>query len=417
VQSTANYPVSQFPTGEPTSALTFGDLILAAAIKARMAYYGADGQSVPSIPIDPHDLALLSDVVNKGVRMLISDGPGPNGWRWLNQVSQVDLYPEIDYNPGTTYLSMVYDTVNVVTTCTLITGVTGTVMPHFTQSMELQNMWIGGYPTPGTPGYDVPAGTAGPGPYGTAFAVAAYLAPNAMVLYGDATQGSGTATQGFSIVTTGDYTLPADFTGQYSGPISFIQGTSRGVSLHWVDEYSIRARRQIYTQESGTPFEAALRLFPRPSYDSLQVNGQPITPANVPGFFPTNRRRYQLMTWFAADEFLSVIFPFIRHFDSLVSVNDVPPWPVSLDEAGRAAVMAVVEKDIEDTDQGPDWVYYRQVALQNAYRIDSMSVAKSIGKFQDPGVYAGERGLRDWRSVAYVRPLVDVLAGAYLGGN
>jgi hypothetical protein len=401
---TPNYPITTYPTPEATSALYFSDLILAVAKKIGTAYYGANGQGVAQIPVDAYSLDQAQDIVNKGIRMLISDGPQPNGWRWLNQIAQVDLFPECDFDPTTqTYVNIT--TNGTFSTLTLVTNTTGTTATRFTQSMELQNIWISGYPPPGTPGY-YPDTTVTQTPIGTAYAVASYLSPTQVAVYGNATA-NGTLSQGFSIVNTGDYTLPTTFSGQYSGPISFIAGTNRGVSLHWVNEFEIRRRRQIYSVESGTPFEAAIRLIPQPTYNQITGN---------PTLVPNNRRRWQFMTWFACNEWLSVIFPFYLNFDTLVNLTDVPPSPITFDECLRAACMAVAEKDVEDTNEGPDWQYYRTICLPNAYRIDAMSVSKNIGRFSDPSIYMDNNGLRDWRDAAWVRPIVDVLGSAFTGG-
>jgi hypothetical protein len=402
MSSFPNNPIPQFPVQEPTSSLAFQDLITAVAVKLRCAYYGSDGMSAPQVPVDTHDLAICQSIVNDGIRMFIADGPQPSGWRWLNQVCQVDLFPEIDYDPTTqTFVTMNYSTITSLTTCTLNTPNQilptpyGTANPVFVASMELQNMWIGGYPAPGTAGYypDIPEGsTQQQTPVGTAYTVASYLSPMQLQVFGDATNGGTLNTAGFTIVNLGDYTLPKNFSGQYSEPLTFIQGTNRGTSLHFTDEFSIRARRQIYAQESGTPFEAAIRLIPTPTYATMTAG------TVIP------RRRWQMMTWFAANEFLSVLFPFRLGFDNLVNLTDVPPSPFAMDDAVLAACKAKAEQVYEDTLEGNDWMYYKQSALPNAWRIDSESAPKTLGVFGDPSVRANERSLRDWRDYIWVRP-------------
>ena len=96
-----------FPTTEPSSVLTFNDLILEVAYKIGVAYYGSDGQGALQIPVDARDLDLCMRIVNKAIRMFINDGPGPNGWKWLNPVAQMDIWPLIsaDTSGSTTYVT------------------------------------------------------------------------------------------------------------------------------------------------------------------------------------------------------------------------------------------------------------------------------------------------------------------------
>ncbi|MEM8737272.1 MAG: hypothetical protein AAGG38_02175 [Planctomycetota bacterium] len=75
---------------EPTSALTFGDLVLEAAHAAGVAYYGADGSEAPQVPTDAHDLAEMQRLVNHAIHAFIADAP-PTGWRWLTVTRAIDL--------------------------------------------------------------------------------------------------------------------------------------------------------------------------------------------------------------------------------------------------------------------------------------------------------------------------------------
>lgn len=80
---------------EPTSALSFYDLILRIAERAGMAYYGTDGQSKAMIPIDKHNLAQCKRIVNDGVRMFVANPPS-GGWKWQSRQASVLLYPDGD---------------------------------------------------------------------------------------------------------------------------------------------------------------------------------------------------------------------------------------------------------------------------------------------------------------------------------
>lgn len=372
---------------ENTSTLTFNDLILEVAYKIGVANYGTDGLQEPEIPTDTHDLILCKRIVNKAIRMFIHDGPTPNGWQWLNPVAQVDLWPQID--PDTSLATKITGTfANGITTITLIQPVGGTF--QFLQSMEMRTIWIGGMPPAGTSGFNVPPGVTYP--IGTPFTVVSWISPTQMTLQGDATATIG-AGNDFSFASTGDYTLPANFGGQYTGEITYVAQTNRGMILHWTSEAVIRARRQNFNVEQGTPYEAAVRIMPTPSLSPTYT--QP-------------RRRWELLTWRISSEFLSVLFPYTIHFDNLVNLTDYQPAPFPHDETVKAACLAVAEKETGDTTQGPDWSYY-QHCLQNSYRIDALSRPKRLGYFGNPSAANSKYpAIRDFRAEWEQRPTVPV---------
>lgn len=491
-----NNPIPVYPIGEPSSVLTYGQLITEVAYKAGCAYYGADGNGPAQVPVDAHDLDLCQRIVNKGIRMFINDAPAPDGWRWTRPIAQIDLWPQISYDAKavpTFFVTMQTDPTvngNVLTGTTLLTLTTpgipnpasqvttiGTIgAPAFYQSMEYRQIWLNGNPPPNTQGFFIPenanpafpipvtsitrtsttatvtvASTAGwvvgntvqiassqqaayngnkvitgltpttftftvtgspttpatgsisatfLGQVGVPFTVLYYINPTQIVVDGDATVGATMPTYcPFSFASGGDYTMPANFGGEYVGDITYVANTNRGMILTWTDEGTIRTRRQNYNIESGTPYMAAVRLMPTPSY-------QPLT--NTSGFM-LPRRRWELMTWRISSEFLSVIFPYTLSFNTLVNLTDVSPAPFSHDETVKAACLALVEKEIEDTLQGPDWTYY-QMCLKNSYRIDAASAPKRLGYFGNPNNYVGTWGaaIRQFRAMDYQRPTVPV---------
>ena len=443
-QITSNYP--NFPITEPTSALMNEDLLIKVSKKLGLAYYGADGTGVPSVPNDPADLALCQDIVNDAIRMFINDGPEPNGWKWLNRIAQVDLWPQIAFDPtNATNVSAVYNSTGPfagLTTLTLTSppppppppplGQVPYVAPTFLASMELRPIWIGGNPPANTPGLNLtddefPLSSQ----LGTQFTIVQYLGPYTVNVI--ATPASVVPTQtpqvpggafpagtvvtteqipaliqqfgqlntssnyaiGFGMVATGDYTLPADFGGQYTGPISFIANTNRGMILRWIDEFSIRQRRQNYNIESGTPYEAAVRLIPTPTYSFI-------------GYIPP-RQRWELMTWRISSEFLSVIFPYTLHFNDLVNLYDTPPAPFGHDEAIKAACYALCEKEVDDSIDGPDWTYYKTTALPQSKLVDGRAVPKCLGYFGNPTAATSKTpAIRAFRDYWYQRPTVPV---------
>jgi hypothetical protein len=199
----------------------------------------------------------------------------------------------------------------------------------------------------------------------------------------------------FAMASTGDYTLPANFGGQYSGDITFIANTNRGMILSWTNETFMRSRRQNYNIESGTPYIAAVRLMPTPSY-------RPLT--NTAGLM-LPRRRWELITWRISSEFLSVVFPYALCFNSLVNATDVPPCPFFHDDTIKAACLAVAEMEVEDT-QGLHYKFYKESALPNSWRIDAQSSPKSLG--YNGNEKGGLANIQAFRSYWYQRPTVGV---------
>lgn len=349
-------------SSENTSVLAFTDLITEVAYKLGVASYGVDGQSAPSIPTDTHDLTLCKRIVNKAIRMFIHDAP-KTGWNWLSTIAQVDLWPTISE-----------DTSNKVSSATFASGVTTITVPNdsFYPSMEMRTISFNGGTVSAT--------------------IVSYVSARSVKVAGDLH--TTALNQAWAMTATGDYTLPANFGGQYDGEITFVTGTNRGMFPHWTHEASIRSRRQNYNIETGTPYEFAVRQIPIP---------------DLPTDYVLPRQRWELMTWRMPSEFLHVIFPFTMHFDTLVNLTDLSPAPFPHDETIKAACLAVAEKEVEDTTGGPDWTYYRDICLPNSYRVDANSKPKALGYFGNPsaagGVYPAIKAFRDYW---YQRPTVPV---------
>ena len=407
-----------FPNTEPTSALAFSDLLIEVAYKIGVGYYGSTGLGDIQVPADPHDLALCQRIVNRAIRMFINDGYGSpgnrrtNGWNWIRPIAQVDIWPMIaaDGTGSTNFLtSTAYNSTSSLTTLTLTYGggiqSTNTSTVGLYPSMELNTIFLGGNPPPGTPGWQLPVnGLASTSTIGLPFTIVNYLSPTQIQIFGQpasstfANPGNSTS---WSMVSQGDYTLPADFAGQYSGEITYIQNTNRGMTLQWTSEASIRQRRQNFNFESGTPYECAVRLMPTPSITTT-------IPGGISLSYAPQRRRWQLMTWRISSEFLHVIFPYVLGFQSLVNLTDTPPSPFSFDEALKAACLAQAEFDVENQ-QGMAWQYYKQDALQQAYVIDNMNAPKRLGYFGNPtSVSSAGAAIRDFRDSWYQRPTVGV---------
>lgn len=75
---------------EPTSALTFEDLILEASRLMGTGHYGSDGDEAVQVPTDAHDLAESKRMVNNAIRMFVADAPR-SGWNWMKPVDTITL--------------------------------------------------------------------------------------------------------------------------------------------------------------------------------------------------------------------------------------------------------------------------------------------------------------------------------------
>ena len=398
-----------FPIAEPSSALAFQDLIIEVAYKIGCAFYGADGQGAPQVPTDSHDLTICQRIVNKAIRKFINDGPPPNGWSWLTPVAQVDIWAQVnaDTSGKTSHLTSTSSTSTasqgVLTTLTLALGAGSTSSTGiFYPSMELKTIWLGGNPPSGTPGFLSTVGQS-TSTIGTPFTVVNYISSTQIQISGTpSTSLFSTGSTSWSMIADGDYTLPADFSGQYLGEPTYIANTNRGMTLHWTTEAMIRQRRQNYNIETGTPYQLAVRLMPTPSIT-------PTAPGQIPLAYAPSRRRWQLMTWRITSENLHVLFKYTLGFQSLVNLTDSPPCPFAHDEALKACCLAVAEKEVMDQIGGPDWTYYHTDALRASWRIDAMNAPKKLGYNGNPRAKATSLApIEEFRDFWMQRPTVPV---------
>lgn len=399
------------PISEPTSVMNFSTLVANVAFKMGVASYGSTATGIPQIPSDPHNLFICQNIVNDAIRMMISDAPAPSGWFWGKPVAQIDIWPQIGPDPtGSTYISSTGSTSSTIIFALTTPNVPpstvqnpATFVPNFVNSMEQRQIWLAGQPSTGTLGWFVAPNQASTivSTIGLPYTIVNYLSPTSIEVFGAfSTLQNSTITQynnkiPFAMQATGDYTLPADFSGEVAGEITFIAQTNRGMVLHWTDETTIRQRRQNFNIESGTPYHAAVRIMAQPQYQLLSF---------TPPF-----RRWELMTWRVTSEFLSVLFPYVLGFNNLVNNTDLPPSPFSFDECLIAACRAKAEQYLNDSVTGPDFTYYRQTALPNAYKINGRAANKSIG-YNGSGLrQLRGMGVTAWRDFYYQRPPVGII--------
>lgn len=332
---------------EPTSTLTFEDLILHIAEKLGMASYGSTGTSVAAIPTNAQDLALCKRLANNAVRMFVHDAPKPNGWRWTRPVASAVLWADIDEDTTNKISSATYNASASNTTLVIPTAA-------FYPTMELKTLAV-----------DVVGD----------LTIERYVSATSVVVSGSNVAALNKA---WSIESGGNFTLPQTFGGQFVGEPTYAANTNHSVSLEWSDESTIRQWRADVTVETGTPNLLAVRVMD---------TGSP-------------RRRWELLSYTAPDEDLTVEFPYVLHFDSLVNLTDVHPAPFGHDETVKAACDAVCEKDVEHA-LGVAWGYYKESALPNSYRVDAMSAPKKLQPRN-----GGASSIQDFRNNWYQRPTV-----------
>jgi hypothetical protein len=337
---------------EPTSTLTFRDLVKEVAHKLGIGYYGSDGTEELQAPTDTHDLDECKRHVNNAIRMFINDAPRPNGWRWLSPVGSMVLFAPVAEKDGRTVSGGSYDSTEDETQVTSTEDI-------FHPSMEEKTLTLNN---------------------GNTYTLKRHVDAKNFYVDGDA---SGESSEKFSIDPDGSWTMPRDFSGQVTGEITYDSNTNQGVSLNWVNEAMIRAWREDITDETGDPFWVALRVM---------STGRP-------------RRRWELVAYPEPDEDFVILFPYTIHFDKLTDLAETPPFPFSHDETVRAACRAVVERDVENV-PGPDYQYYSRQCLPNSHRIDAQSAPRALGYFGNPGARSAP-GIHEFRARWYQRPDVS----------
>lgn len=334
---------------EPTSALTFGDLLLETAREMGVAFYGEDGTEEAQIPVDPHDLSEVMRHVNNAVRMFVADAP-PAGWRWTRPVASIALWPSVAVDATKTVTGGTYESASDQTLLTANSSV-------FYESMEEKSIVVTGQGT---------------------FTIKRYVSATQVYVHGNH---SFAAASTYSIATDGNYTLPRTFAGTHDGQITFAADTNRGVSPGWTDEATIRSLREDINSNSGPPILFAATVF--------QGEGQ--------------RRRYTLMAYPTPEEVFTAQFPFDVHFDKMVDIDEVPPTPLVHDETLRAACIAVVERDVDDTPNGPKMGYY-QKCIGSSQRADARSAPAKLGYFGNGrGRFNSIQDVRRWLTRPTVR--------------
>lgn len=334
---------------EPTSGLSFTELIRRVANKAGVAYFGSSGDQSALIPVDAYNLGLCKDIVRDAFRMFVSDCP-KRGWRWQKRLMSVALTATritgtADSASTTTIVDLTladtYDYLHYVGTCTasefsvgetvtqdtsgatgLITAITATTLDITVVSgtADKTNNWTHGAHTFTTSSAVFPlegyycyiTGGTGKGSWAVitdynaltgAITVADWLDQ-----YGNAAGTDPVADSTFAVTPVetvgGDisrYPLPESFGGEVAGPIDYAASTAHATPIEWRDESFIRANR-VPTVTTGYPHYVCIR---------------PLEPAIADIADGSTKRRFELILDPQPSAADTLEFPYLAHFDNL----------------------------------------------------------------------------------------------------
>ena len=421
---------------EPTSVLSYYDLILRTAELAGVAYYGSDGAQRALIPIDDvNTFDKCKRIVNDGIRMFMAGAP-PFGWRWKNRIQ-----------------SVTFGSVETTGECDSAGSSTTLVDSDLEDTYDTDDE-INGYYV-----YDTTQNI-----YGI---VTGYVASTGTITcsagwldYDDASSSLTPADEDEYAITdvktvAGDkarYWLDQDF-GRVAGEITWAKDSSRGHNLTWSHEAEIRTRREV-TVNTGYPRLAAVRryrnqrrwelivdpspvatdtiLFPYElGFDELRMEGGignagdnvSITDADLADLYPvsyfvgwkitlidgTGRFSYATVTeyttagkftvadWLSRDGTAGGKDPGATTAYYVEPVYNKHPAGLLFDDAILSACKAQVEMQYEDVQGGYVQKFYNKDLL-DAQTADARTAPRKLGKLTRGGVrYQG----RNWHDIVY----------------
>ena len=431
---------------EPTSALSFYDLILRVAREAGIAYHGSDGKGKAMIPVDEHDFDLCKTIVNDGIRQFISDAP-PKGWRWMRRIMSVVLTA-----------TRITGTADADTDATHLIDLT--LATTYTTTDQLVGYYA--YILTGT----------GAGSYAkiTAYnkTTGSCTVADWLDAYGNSGGTDPVATDTFAITPVetvgGDihrYPLAENFGGEVNGEISYEANTNHAALIEWRDEAYIRARRAV-TVITGYPQFAAIRPLefasggtgPKRRWE-LIVNPDPVaadtlefpytlffdelrmeaglasaggdtylTDSDLANLYPTNYfqgwqitvisgtgknatgivtvyeksdGKFNVDDWLYSDGTAAAANPASGSAYYLEPPGNLHPAGLRFDEVIKAACFAQAELDVEDIVSGFVNKYMKK-DLPAAYATDVRSAPRKLGSMDH-----GKRHIRErtWLDISY----------------
>jgi hypothetical protein len=194
------------------------------------------------------------------------------------------------------------------------------------------------------------------------------------------TTGAAFSNKNVYVTADGNYTLPVTFGGSYTGSPTYTSDFGRALYPDWCNPIDILRLRQLTTTTSDMSRWIAIR------------------PCD------TNNRRWEMMTYPTPSEVATLQLDWELYFDSLSADGDKHPAGFFYDEVVRAACLAVAERDGYGVSGYIQ--YYQDKALPNAYKINSRSNPRALGKMTgmlNPRPFGrnGGRRTRDNMNVTY----------------
>ena len=270
---------------QPTSRLTYQELIRKIAKRAGNAYYSETGGKEAMVPIDLYDLYYCKDIAIDGIRMFMADAPR-TGWRWQKRKLSVTM----------TSLRIT-GTADAADSTSLTDA---TLETTYNSNDDLNGYYI--YITGGTgegsfaqiDDYTASGGVISVVDWLDQYGNAAGTDPGADSTYAI----TGVETVGGDIAR---YPLPEYFSGEAAGKIEYAANSNHATPIEWRNESFIRTRRAV-TVISSYPRYAAIR---------------PLEPAITDIEDGSAKRRFEIIFDPQPSAAETVEFPYLLSFDNL----------------------------------------------------------------------------------------------------
>ncbi|KKN20339.1 hypothetical protein LCGC14_0936670 [marine sediment metagenome] len=346
---------------EPNTALTFDDLTLEVARLAGIASYGTGGDGIAVTPTDAHDLDLSQGIVNRAIRMFISNSP-TKGWQWMRQLLYVQLDPSGSSSTSVGSIEdnqlCIPDLVATAGTYTITLGTETTSALAFDATTGTIQSALELLTGIGTGNITVGGVTFNTATTGLTLTFDDSLGNVADVTF-DVTSTTTTTVITVSetqrgLLEVARYILPDTFGGSPDGEITYAKNTNVGPRMQWTNEATIRQARE-----------------------NSSITADPWMAAIIPS---ETVRRFDILVYPDPQAIRTVVFPHTIFFDALSSGTDLHPAGYRFDEVVLAACKARTMMEIEGLTAETDWVaYYRQIALPDAQVIDLRSAPRTLG--------------------------------------
>lgn len=331
---------------DPTLSLTMADFQIRVAEYLGIAYYGSDGQEAAQVPVNAHDLDLVTRLVQDGYRRFVGENPK---WNVLDIPFTMTFVPQ--YSGTATSGS------NTTLVDSSLAGVypddffngAGIYITHASNGVIVSSLGVADY-------------TGATGTF-------TFSSVSQAIAAGDSYQ---TALTPASSGQNYRYFMPDDFYGIVLAPWTYEIGGPR-LTIEIVAEAEIRELR-AGANTAGTPSVCAFRPLP-------VVAGQ-------------TGQRWETLFWPAPASNYSVTLIYKRFPQQLVNPTDRSVFGFQHDDAILSAMIAEAERQRGDT-QGPREAAY-QMKIAKSIAIDARAAlarSKNFGDRSEDKMGIGRRPL------------------------